>query len=391
MTFEEIVEKIKNVIGREAAVLHEPFFQGQEWSYVKDCLDTGWVSSVGKYVDLFEQKITEMTQAKYAIATVNGTAALQLCYQLAGIRADDEVLVSTLTFVATVNAMKYLGAVPHFVDCEKVSLGIDAQALESYLKDIAEIKNGHCFNRTTGRCIKALCVTHVFGHPADLDALKAVVDHYQLVLIEDAAEALGSYYNNRHVGHDGLVGALSFNGNKIVTSGGGGAILTDNEDIARLAKHLVTTAKKPHPWQYYHDQVGYNYRLPNINAALGCAQLDQLPLFLKRKRKLAQRYQTMFPKEGEIFSLWEPSYASSNYWLNTLVLNDDLADQRDACLDFCLANHLGVRPVWELCHTLPMYEHCPRMPLSVAMDFRNRLISVPSSTFLIEEKEVAYA
>ena len=310
----EIVRQIKAALppGPSFVALHEPYFNGNEWKYVKECIDTGWVSSVGKFVDQFEKNLANYTGAKYAVATVNGTAALHICYLLAGVKSGDEVLVPALTFVATANALSYCNATPHFIDAEQKSLGIDVPLLDQYLEEITEEKNKVCINKLTGRPIRALCVMHTLGHPVDLDSIVALCEKYRLTLIEDAAEALGSYYKGTHVGHRGLAGALSFNGNKIITTGGGGAILLNDEKIAKLAKHITTTAKLPHPWLFEHDQVGYNYRLPNINAALGCAQLEQLPAFLNAKRMLAEKYQHLFLNTPGVRLIQEPEYAKSN-------------------------------------------------------------------------------
>lgn len=364
--------------------LHQPLFHGNEWKYVKECLDTGWVSSVGKYVDKFEQDLAKFTGAKHAIVTCNGTAALHMCFILAGIQPNDEVLVPTLTFVATCNAIKYCDATPHFVDSNESNLGVDADKLEKYLEQIVEIKNKACYNKKTGKPIRALCVMHVFGHPVDLDILQQICDKFYLTLIEDAAEALGSCYKGNHVGHYGLVGALSFNGNKTMTTGGGGAILTDNDEVASCAKHLTTTAKTPHPWLYQYDEVGYNYRMPNINAALGCAQLEQIPHFLEAKRNLAANYSEAFNNNTEIKFLIEPDYAKSNYWLNAIILDKQYANQRDCLLENFNNHGFGVRPIWELMHTLPMYRDCPKMDLTIAESLASRTINIPSSVILGE-------
>ena len=366
-------------VARPPAALHEPEIAGNEWAYVKECLDTGWVSSVGDYVDRFEAMIAEQTGAKHAIATVNGTAALHACYTLAGVEAGDEVIVPTLTFVGTANAVTYLGAVPHFVDSEESTLGIDAAKLEEHLKEIAEPTSERCINRLTGRPIKAAVVVHLFGHPANLDALGAVCRRFRIALIEDAAESLGSYYKGRHTGNDGRLAALSFNGNKIVTTGGGGAILTNDEALATAAKHLTTTAKRPHAWAYDHDRVGFNYRMPNINAAMGCAQLERLEDMLGRKRALAERYRQAFAGMPGIDVFGEPAECRSNYWLNTLVLPRTDAALRDAILEESAAAGLMCRPAWTPMHHLPMYRDCPRMDLSVAENLFERLINVPSS------------
>jgi perosamine synthetase len=359
--------------------LHEPRFAGNEWACTKECLDTGWVSSAGKYVDQFERMLAEYTGAKFAIATVNGTAALHLCLRLAGVEPGDEVLAPALSFVATANAIAYCHAVPHFVDSEMRTLGVDAEKLANHLSEIAKVKNGVCFNNRTGRRIRALVPMHTFGHPVDMDALLEVAARYQILVVEDAAESLGSHYKNRHTGNDGCLSALSFNGNKIVTTGGGGAILTNDAELAKRAKHLSTTAKVPHAWEYQHDFTGYNYRMPNLNAAVGCAQMEQLPAFREAKRSLAARYAKAFEGVGGIRFFSEPEFAKSNYWLNVLLLDKSDLKLRDALLDLTNKNKVMTRPAWELLHRLPMYKDCPRTDLAVAEDLAGRLINIPSS------------
>jgi perosamine synthetase len=366
----------------EYYALHEPQFLGNEWHYVKTCLDTGWVSSVGQFVDRFEKDLQSFTGAKHAIVTTNGTAALHMCFILAGVQPGDEVLTPTLSFIATCNAIHYCGATPHFVDSEEQSLGVDPDKLSLYLEDNTIIKKGVCFNKKTNKPIRALCVMHTFGHPVDLDRLYDLANRFHLQLVEDAAEALGSYYKGKHVGHFGAVGALSFNGNKIMTTGGGGAILTDDDKIAARAKHLTTTAKQPHPWLYQHDEIGFNYRLPNINAALGCAQLEQIEEFLQQKRQLAARYQQEFECIPGIDFMAEPAYAKSNYWLNALILTE--AGERDTILEQLNVSKIGARPMWELMHHLPMYIKAPQMDLSTAEKVQQRVINIPSSVALGE-------
>ena len=367
---------------RKNIELHEPCFCGNEWNYVKECLDTNWVSSVGKFVDVFEQKLAEYTGVKRAFAVVNGTAALHISLKMAGVDIGDEVLVPDLTFVATANAVTYCGAMPHFVDCEAVSLGVDAKSLDQYLAGMTDVRDGVCFNRVTGRAIKVLVVMHTFGHPSDLDALQVVCGKYKITLIEDAAEALGSFYKNRHVGHWGKFSVLSFNGNKTLTTGGGGAILTNDEDLGLRAKHIATTAKLPHPYLFFHDQIGYNYRMPNLNAALGVAQLEKLPLFLERKRDLARRYKKALSGLPGIRFLDEPAYAHSNFWLNAILIDQGQKQERDALLEFLRNDGIKSRPAWTLMHKLPMFADCPRMEVPVAEDIESRLINIPSSAFL---------
>ncbi len=362
--------------------LHTPTFKGNEWAYLKECIDTGWVSSVGKFVDRFEADLAAFTGTERAVAVANGTAALHICLLLAGVKPQDEVLMPALTFIATANAVTYCGATPHFVDSEETSLGVDATALRAYLTEIADTRNGHTINRHTGRRLAALVPMHAFGHPVDLDALAAVCADFNIVLIEDAAESLGSYYKGKHTGNVGLVSALSFNGNKVLTTGGGGAILTNDPDLGKHAKHLTTTAKVPHRWAFVHDETGFNYRMPNLNAALGCAQLEQLPGFLAQKRDLAARYAATFAAVPGIRFVEEPAYGQSNYWLNCLLLDRGLEDQRDAILEATNDAGLMTRPVWELMNRLVMYAHCPAAPLPGAESIAARLLNIPSTVGL---------
>jgi perosamine synthetase len=368
---------------RQKISLHEPSFQGRENEYIKECIDTGWVSSVGKFVDRFEQQLADSIGAKRAIAVVNGTAALHICLRLVGVEQDDEVLIPALTFVATANAVSYCGAIPHFVDSEESTLGLDPRKLASYLDSIAEVKTTGCFNIKTGRRIKAVIPVHTFGHPVDMDPLVELCDRYCLALVEDAAESLGSLYKGRHTGNWGKVSALSFNGNKIITTGGGGAILTNDDSLADKAKHLTTTARVPHRWEIDHDMVGYNYRLPNLNAALGCAQLDQLPAFVQKKRALATRYQQAFQGVKGMRFFAESDFAQSNYWLNVLLLDDDHTGDRDKIIERTNSNGIMTRPAWRLMHELPMYSSMPRMDLAVAEELEKRIINIPSSSFLV--------
>lgn len=380
-----VLDALKAVLpqGGKPIALHEPSFAGNEWAYVKECLDTGWVSSAGKYVDRFEQSLADYTGVKRAVAVVNGTAALHVCLLLVGVEQGDEVLVPTLTFIATANAVSYCGAIPHFVDSEETTLGLDPNKLGQYLEEITEIRVGSCFNKKTGRRIKAVVPMHTFGHPVDLDRLVEVCQQYHIELVEDAAESLGSYYKGQHTGNHGRVSALSFNGNKTITTGGGGAILTNDEGLGKLAKHLTTTARLPHKWSFIHDRIGFNYRLPNINAALGCAQLEQLPQFIKNKRELAEQYARAFAGLEGIRCFTEPAFARSNYWLNVLLLDEADTVQRDALLDAANQRGFMTRSVWTLMHRLPMFVDCPRMEnLTVAENIECRLINIPSSPVL---------
>jgi perosamine synthetase len=384
---QQLIQMLRHTLQSDAdfMALHEPCFKGNEWKYVKECLDTGWVSSVGKFVDQFEKDLCDFTGAKYAVVTVNGTAALHICYQLAGINRGDEVLVPTLTFVGTINPILYCGAIPHFIDAEPEHLGIDIFALDNYLREITYFERNTCMNRMSKRPIRALCAMHTLGHPVDLDQLSELCDKYHLILIEDAAEAIGSLYKGVHVGHQGLVGALSFNGNKIITTGGGGAILTNHAALAKQAKHMTTTAKIPHAWLFEHDITGYNYRLPNINAALGCAQLEMLPAFLRAKRALAEQYQCLFADMIGVRLMTEPAFAKSNYWLNAILLDQPLAAMKEQFLTEMIQSGIMVRPLWNLQHLLTKHQHFPAMPVPHAENLAQRLIKLPSSPQLMEE------
>ncbi|MFJ3044299.1 LegC family aminotransferase [Herbaspirillum chlorophenolicum] len=379
---QQIVRALQQVCGQGPVALHEPRFSGQEWEYLKACLDSTFVSSVGKYVDRFEADLAAFTGAKHAIAVVNGTAALHVALLLAGVERDDEVLLPALTFAATANAVHYCGAIPHLVDSSEDSLGIDPQALRAWLGTTARREGGVCINTRTGRRIRALLPMHAFGHPCDIDGLLGVAHDFGLVLVEDAAESLGSWYQGRHTGTFGLLGTLSFNGNKTITTGGGGAILINDSALARRAKHLTTTAKLPHRWSYVHDEVGFNYRLPNINAALGCAQLEQLPGFLASKRHLFERYREAFSSIPQVRLVAEPQGCTSNYWLQTLLLDAGVEQRRDDVLDATNTAGMMTRPAWELMHRLAPYAACPTAPLPVAESLARRLINIPSSAGL---------
>lgn len=377
---QRILQKLRTALPDSALQypLHEPDFSGNEKRYVEDCITTGWVSSVGEYVTRFEKKLADFTGAKHVIATVNGTAALHASLLVSDIMPGEEVLLPTLTFVATANAVSYCAAIPHFIDVDPNTFGISVDKLEAYLNDIAIVQEGICKNKKTGRKIVALYITHVFGHPADLDRIITLCEKFCITLLEDAAEGLGSYYKGRHVGNFSSLAVLSFNGNKIITTGGGGAILTNNDALAERARHLTTTAKAQHQWQFYHDEVGYNYRLPNINAALGCAQLERVGEYLILKRKLAHFYQELFSKVDGVSVFREPEHAKSNYWLNVLLLNKADKNARDDVLQCLSDNNIICRPVWELMHRLPMYQNAPRMDLSCAEALQTRIILLPS-------------
>ena len=383
---EALLAGLRLTLGRPDGLiaLHEPEFAGNEWACVKDCLDSTFVSSVGKYVNRFEVMLAEFTGAKHAVAVVNGTAALQVALKLAGAGAGDEVIVPALSFVATANAVVHCEAVPHFVDSSHTTLGLDPVALADYLSGIAEVSSGKLRNTKTGRRIAAIVPMHTYGHPIALDALLEVAGRFGLPVVEDAAESLGSSYHGQHTGTFGRMGVLSFNGNKIVTTGGGGAILTNDAELARHAKHLTTTAKRDHRWEFVHDEVAWNYRLPNLNAALGCAQMERLPDMLARKRRLASRYKAAFSNFGGMSFVAEPANCRSNYWLNVICLAEPDMTARDHLLT--AANDAGYqcRPAWTLLHKLPMYINAPRAPLPVAERLEASLINLPSSARLAE-------
>lgn len=376
------VETLRRVLpaAEGMVALHQPEFAGNEWAYVKECIDTGWVSSVGAYVDRFEAMLAETCGVAHAVAVVNGTAALHVALLLAGVRRDDEVLLPALTFIATANAVSYLGAIPHFVDVGADRLGLDPAGLDAWLEQVAEAGADGPRNRRTGRRIAAIVPMHAFGLPVDMDALMGVAERWALPIVEDAAESLGSFYKGRPCGSFGMVSAVSFNGNKIVTTGGGGAILTDDAALAKRAKHLTTTAKQPHRWEFVHDAIGFNYRLPNLNAALGCAQLERLDAMVARKRMLAERYRAAFAGMTGLRFVAEPADSTSNYWLNAIVADDEMV--RDPLLEAAVAAGFQVRPAWRPMHLLPMYADCPRAPLPVTEALGRRLVNLPSSACL---------
>ena len=375
----QVVDAIRSVVGTTPVGLHEPTFDGNEWKYLKECLDSSYVSSVGKFVDQFEESLANYTGAKYAISVVNGTSALHIALKLAGVQPGDEVLVPALTFVATANAVTYCGATPHFVESEEGTLGIDVVKLRDYLHSIVQTTSSQSVNKITKKVIRAIVPMHTFGHPSDLDGLNLISREFNIALIEDAAESLGSFYKEKHTGTFGLVGVISFNGNKIITTGGGGAILTNDKSLATRAKHLTTTAKKPHQWDYDHDEIGYNYRMPNINAALGCAQLEQLTDKLKLKRILFSRYQDAFNSINGLTLFKEPVNTKSNYWLQTIVLNRQNEIFRDSILEACHRIGISARPAWKLLNQLEFFQTAPKMNLECAEALHRRIINLPSS------------
>ena len=363
--------------------LHVPVFGKNAAGYVNECITTGWVSSAGKFVDRFEVDLAKFTGAKRAVAVVNGTAALHVALKLCGVEPGDEVLLPSLTFVATANAVSYCHATPHFVDVESRTLGIDAEAIRSYLNEIAEVKNGNCINRKTGKTIRCLIGMHAFGHPFEIESVVKLCEDFGLDLVEDAAESIGSFYKQKHTGLFGRLGILSFNGNKTITTGGGGAIITDDDDLADLAKHLTTTGKQPHPYRYFHDMVAHNYRMPNLNAALGCSQLEDLPAIVESKREIGAAYLETFAGNPDFEILAEPENCCSNYWLNALMLSNSHAKHHDAVIQKLNQAGIIVRPIWEPLHTLPMYRETPRMNLDITMNLANKIINLPSTPRII--------
>lgn len=359
--------------------LHEPRFSGNDKKYVMDAIDSTFVSSVGKYVDQFEKNFAEFVGSRYAVATVNGTAALHIALKLAGVEAGDEVIAQPLNFVATCNAISYCCAKPVFVDVDEKSLGLSSSALRDFLTKNTKLHQKLCYNKKTNRVIRACVPMHTFGHSVDLDAIKEVCDEFNIALVEDAAESLGSYYKNKHTGGVGKLSIFSFNGNKILTTGGGGMIVTNDESLAKRAKHLTTTAKISHPWEYVHDEVGYNYRLPNLNAALGCAQLEQLPKFLEAKRELARLYKIFFDEQNVTF-ITEPLGCRSNYWLNAVLFNNQ--SERDLFLKESNEAGIMTRPAWKLLSDLKMYKECEQDELKNARFIAERLVNIPSSVIL---------
>lgn len=427
MNYQPIIDFIRGLYPNHGFIpLHEPYFGGNEKKYLLDCIDSTFVSSVGKYVDKFEELIRDFTGAKYAVATVNGTAALHISLLLAGVKPGDLVITQPLTFIATCNAISYCGAEPVFVDIDRNTLGLSADALEAWLSDNVEVCDGleglesleglegfegslsaqlfqpsqpsqlskHSklfqlsqqrsaqptpIHKATGKIISACVPMHTFGHPCEIDCIVDICSRYHIPVVEDSAESLGSYYKGRHTGTFGKLGILSFNGNKTITTGGGGMILTDDDELGKLAKHITTTAKVPHPWNFEHDMIGYNYRLPNINSALGCAQMEMLPEILQNKRATAQAYHNFFNQFESIEFVSEPANSVSNYWLNVILLPD--AQTRDEFLKFTNANKVMTRPAWILMNQLEIFKHAIRDDLEVSEDIADRLVNIPSSYY----------
>jgi perosamine synthetase len=375
---QEIVDFIQKTFNTKKFIpLHEPRFLGNEKKYLNECIDSTFVSSVGRFVDSFEKEFALKIGSKYAVATVNGTAALHIALILADVERGDEVITQPLTFIATCNAISYCGAKPVFVDVDLDTMGLSPKSLEEFLKNHCEMRENKCINKTTGRTVKACVPMHTFGHPCKIDEIKTICDTWHVELVEDAAESLGSFYKEKHTGTFGKLGAFSFNGNKIITSGGGGVIVTDDEALAKRAKHLTTTAKVPHAYEFVHDTIGYNYRMPNLNAALLVAQLEQLDGFLKNKRVLAGKYTEFFSKFADMKFIEEPKNASSNYWLQAVLLKDK--EERDAFLEFTNNNGIMTRPIWRLMNELEMFKECQCFDVSNSKYLEERVVNIPSS------------
>lgn len=427
MNYTPIIDFIRTLYpNRELIPLHEPYFGGNEKKYVEDCINSTFVSSVGKYVDKFEEHIRNYTGAKYAIASVNGTAALHIALRLVGVEPGDLVITQPLTFIATCNAISYCGAEPIFVDIDRETLGMSPSSLEAWLEENAVIEEGVCYylpriytnersrmNTNTAfgqdqsniieqtasqtesskpflqssdnpladirgkQRISACVPMHTFGHPCEIDRIADICKRYHIAMVEDSAESIGSYYKGRHTGTFGKIGILSFNGNKTITTGGGGMIITDDDELGILAKHITTTAKKPHPWEFEHDMIGYNYRMPNINAALGCAQMEMLPELLANKRKTAEAYRSYFSGIADVDFIWEPANSISNFWLNAILLKD--AEHREAFLKLSNSEMVITRPAWMLMNELEMFKKAECDNIPNAKMIASHLVNIPSS------------
>ena len=376
-----ILNSVKLAVRQNSKKLHEPLFKGNEKKYLKKCIETGYVSYIGKYVNTFERKISKYTGSKNAVALVNGTCALHILLKYFNVGINDEVILPSITFVATANSVAYCKALPHFVDIEKETLGICPEKLEEYLKKIAIKKKGYCINKKTGRKIRVLIAVHVFGVPCKILEIKKICNKYNIKLIEDAAGAMGSFLKGKHLGNFSQAGVISFNGNKTITCGGGAVIITENKKLASKIRHLSTTAKKKHPWEYIHDEIGYNYRMTNLNAAIGCAQLENINRIISAKRKNFFLYKRLFKKNKDVQIIQEPNYSKTNYWLITLIIkkNKKLKDQ---VLKKLNQSGFQGRSIWKPLHTLKIFEKCPRGKLKNTMDIYNRAINLPSSPIL---------
>ena len=376
LMFNEFINFVRKIYLKKNVPLHEPKFIGNEKKYLKQCIDTSFVSSVGKFVDKFEKKIAKYTRAKYVIATTNGTSAIHISLILAGVDSNHEVITQPLNFIASCNAISYCNASPIFVDVDKDTMGLSPYALEDFLKKNTIVRNKKCINRKTKKIIKACIPTHTYGHSCRIDEIKKILNKYYIFLIEDASESLGSFYKNKHTGTFGKLGVISFNGNKIITAGGGGCIITNHKKLAQKAKHLTTTAKVVHKWEFNHDMIGYNYSMPNINAALLVAQLEKLNDFLINKRNLAKKYKFFF-KKTNLNYFEEPKNCKSNYWLNTIILKNKI--QRDQFLKKTNLNGIMTRPTWKLMNKLQMFKNAQCDGLKNSKWLEDRIVNIPSS------------
>ena len=378
--YQKIVDYIKELYGQDNVPLSVPKFLGNEKKYLNMCIDSTFVSSVGQFVDRFEEEMAAYTGAKRAVVCVSGTNALHMGMILAGVERNDEVLTQALTFIATCNAISYTGAHPIFIDVDKSTMGLSPDAVRAWLAQNAEVRNVQCYNKRTGRRIKACVPMHTFGHPVRIEELATICEEWHIELIEDAAESIGSKYRDKHTGLFGKVGVLSFNGNKTITTGGGGMLLFTDENLGVFAKHLTTQAKMPHRWEFRHDMIGYNYRMPNINAALGCAQLEYLDEFIADKRATAAAYAKFFKQTDGIQFFAEPEDSFSNYWLNAVILDNHESQQ--SFLQYTNDHGVMTRPIWELMCRLPMFEHCQHDALENTFYFADRVVNIPSSVRL---------
>lgn len=379
-SYKKITDFIHDLYGAPEVPLHAPCFIGNEKKYLAECVDTTFVSSVGQFVDRFEEKMAQYTGAARTVTCVNGTNAMHLALLLVGVARGDEVLTQALTFIATCNAIRYIDAHPVFLDVDQSTMGLSPDAMREWLSRNAEVKDSQCFNKNTQRRIKACVPMHTFGHPARIDEIAAVCEEYHIELVEDAAESLGSLYKEQHTGLFGRVGVISFNGNKTITTGGGGMLLLNNEELGAQAKHLTTQAKVPHRWEFIHDRVGYNYRMPNINAALGCAQLEHLEEFVLNKRETAKKYHAFFETIDDMDYFLEPENCRSNYWLNTILLKDRQAQQD--FLQYTNDHGIMTRPAWQLMNRLEMFKGCETDGLKHTQWLEERIVNIPSGVNL---------
>ena len=379
--FEDVIAFIQDTYKtKEFIPLHEPRFIGNEKKYLNECIDSTFVSSVGKFVDEFEEMVARFSGAKYAVATSNGTSALHIGLKLVGVDGSCEVITQPLTFIATVNAISYCNAKPIFVDVDRETLGLSPSKLKEFLEEFTILnENGECINKSTNKIIKACMPMHTFGHPCKIDEIVEICDSYNIAVVEDAAESLGSYYKGKHTGSFGKVGVFSFNGNKIITAGGGGMLVTDDEQLAKKAKHITTTSKVPHPYEYTHDEIGYNYRLTNLAAALGVAQMENIQLFIDKQRYLAKKYEVFF-KDTNIDFIKEPKDSKSNYWLNTVILKN--RQTRDEFLKYTNDNGIMARPIWRLMNKLDMFKDAQTDGLDNSKWLEDRVVNISSSVIL---------